>query len=146
MLFLEKMLGVHAIIISSRLDLTKYYVLGAGMFTGVSVMLYPIAVVKTRLQVASHDAVERNAFSIIKGILKNDGIPGLYRGFGTVTIGSIPARILFLTVLERSKVAAFKMIEPLRLSQPMQAAVANGVAGMVAATCSQAVFVPIDVV
>lgn len=42
--------------------------------------------------------------------------------------------------------AAFKMFEPLRLSQPMQAAVANGVAGMVAATCSQAVFVPIDVV
>ncbi|KAH6830319.1 Mitochondrial substrate carrier family protein [Perilla frutescens var. hirtella] len=129
-----------------KLDITKFYVLGAGMFTGVTVMLYPIAVVKTRLQVASHDAGERSAFSVIKGLLKRDGIPGLYKGFGTVAIGTIPARILFLTALETTKVAAFKMIEPLRLSQTTQAALANGVAGMIAATCSQAVFVPVDVV
>lgn len=119
--------------------MTKFNILGAGMFTGVSVMLYPIAVVKTRLQVASHDAVERNAYSIIKGLLKSDGIFGL-------TIGSLPARILFLTTLEKAKEASFKMIEPLRLSQPTQSAVANGVAGMLASACSQAVLTPTDVV
>ncbi|KAI3452195.1 hypothetical protein Pfo_008860 [Paulownia fortunei] len=129
-----------------KLDKTKFYVVGAGIFTGVTVALYPISVVKTRLQVASHDAVERNAFSVIKGLLKTDGIPGLYKGFGTVITGAIPARILFLTALETTKVAAFKMVEPLRLSEPTQAAIANGVAGMMASLCSQAVFVPIDVV
>lgn len=129
-----------------RLDKTKFYFVGAGIFTGLTVALYPISVVKTRLQVASRDALERDAFSVIKGILKMDGIPGLYRGFGTVITGAIPARTIFLTALETTKVAAFTMVEPFKLSEPTQAAIANGVAGMSASLCSQAVFVPIDVV
>ncbi|KAL6551622.1 hypothetical protein OROGR_007776 [Orobanche gracilis] len=128
------------------LDKTKFYVVGAGIFTGVTVALYPISVVKTRLQVSSHDALERNAFSVIKGLLKTDGVPGLYKGFGTVITGAVPARIIFLTALETTKVTAFKLVEPFRLSEPTQAAVANGVAGMMASLCSQAVFVPVDVV
>ncbi|KAG8366971.1 hypothetical protein BUALT_Bualt16G0023700 [Buddleja alternifolia] len=129
-----------------RLDKTKFYVVGAGIFTGVTVALYPISVVKTRLQVASHDSVERNAISVIKGLLKTDGIPGLYKGFGTVITGAIPTRIIFLTALETTKAAAFKVVEPFKLSEPTQAALANGVAGMLASICSQATFVPIDVV
>ncbi|KAG6420978.1 hypothetical protein SASPL_117524 [Salvia splendens] len=129
-----------------KLDKTKFYVVGAGIFTGITVALYPISVVKTRLQVASHDAVEKNAMSVIKGLLKTDGIPGLYKGFGTVVTGAIPTRILFLTALETTKVAALKMIEPFKLSEPTQAALANGVAGMMASFYSQAVFVPVDVV
>lgn len=129
-----------------RLDKTKFYFVGAGIFTGITVALYPISVVKTRLQVGSRDALERNAFSVIKGILRTDGIPGLYRGFGTVITGAIPARTIFLTALETTKVAAFKVVEPFKLSEPSQAAIANGVAGMSASLCSQAVFVPIDVV
>lgn len=101
---------------------------------------------KTRLQVATHDSVERSAISVIKGLLKTDGIPGLYKGFGTVVTGAIPTRIIFLTALETTKVAAFKIVEPLKLSEPTQAAIANGTAGMMASLCSQTVFVPIDVV
>ncbi|XP_073044921.1 uncharacterized protein [Primulina eburnea] len=129
-----------------KLDKTKFYVYGAGIFTGVSVALYPISVVKTRLQVVSRDTVERNAFSVVKGLLKTDGIPGLYKGFGTVVTGAIPTRIIFLTALETTKVAAFKMVEPFKLPEPSQAAIANGMAGMMASLCSQAAFVPIDVV
>jgi solute carrier family 25 protein 44 len=129
-----------------KLDKTKFYVVGAGLFTGVTVALYPVSVVKTRLQVASKDVAERNAFSVIKGILRTDGIPGLYRGFGTVITGAIPARIIFLTALETTKVAAFKTVEPFQFSEPTEAAIANGMAGMIASLFSQAVFVPIDVV
>lgn len=129
-----------------KLDKTKFYVVGAGLFTGVTVALYPVSVVKTRLQVASRDTVERDAFSVIRGLIKTDGIAGLYRGFGTVITGAIPARIIFLTALETTKVAAFRMIEPFKLSEPTQAAIANGVAGMTASVFSQAVFVPIDVI
>ncbi|XP_073057442.1 uncharacterized protein [Primulina eburnea] len=129
-----------------ELDKTKLYVVGAGIFTGLTVGLYPISVVKTRLQVASRDAVERNAFSVIKGLLRTDGIPGLYKGFGTVITGAVPARIIFLTALETTKLSAFEMVEPFKLSEPVQAAIANGIAGMMASLCSQAVFVPIDVV
>lgn len=129
-----------------NLDKTKFYVVGAGLFTGVTVVLYPVSVVKTRLQVASKDIGEKNAFAVARGILKNDGIPGLYRGFGTVITGAVPTRIIFLTALETTKVAAFKMVEPFSLSEPVQAAIANGAAGMLASLCSQAIFVPIDVV
>ncbi|KAK4426259.1 Solute carrier family 25 member 44 [Sesamum alatum] len=129
-----------------KLDKTKFYLVGAGIFSGVTVALYPISVVKTRLQVVSHDSIERSAVSVIKSLLKTDGIPGLYKGFGTVVTGAIPTRIIFLTALETTKVAAFKMVEPFKLSEPPQAAIANGVAGMMASLCSQAVFVPVDVV
>ncbi|KAL7094627.1 hypothetical protein ACP275_11G115600 [Erythranthe tilingii] len=129
-----------------KLNKTKFYVVGAGIFSGITVALYPISVVKTRMQVASHDSVERGAVSVIKGLLKADGIPGLYKGFGTVITGAIPTRIIFLTALETTKVAAFKVVEPLKLSEPTQAALANGIAGMMASLCSQTVFVPVDVV
>ncbi|KAA8547890.1 hypothetical protein F0562_004319 [Nyssa sinensis] len=130
----------------AKLDKTKFYVVGAGLFTGVTVALYPVSLVKTRLQVASQDVAERNAFSVIRGILRTDGIPGLYRGFGTVITGAIPARIIFLTALETTKVAALKMVQPFELSEPTEAAIANGIAGMTAALFSQAMFVPIDVI
>lgn len=129
-----------------RLDKTKFYVVGAGLFTGVTVALYPVSVVKTRLQVATKDTLERNALAVLRGILKTDGVPGLYRGFGTVITGAIPARIIFLTALETTKVATFKMVETMELTEPTQAAIANGAAGMTASLFSQAVFVPIDVV
>uniref|UniRef100_A0A6N2M151 Mitochondrial carrier protein n=1 Tax=Salix viminalis TaxID=40686 RepID=A0A6N2M151_SALVM len=129
-----------------KLDKTKFYVVGAGIFTGVTVGLYPMSVIKTRLQVATKDTVDKSASSVIRGILKTDGVPGLYRGFGTVITGAIPTRIIFLTALETTKAAAFKMLEPFKFSEPSQAALANGIAGMSASLCSQAIFVPIDVI
>ncbi|KAH9620387.1 hypothetical protein KSS87_018656 [Heliosperma pusillum] len=129
-----------------KLDKTKFYVVGAGLFTGITVALYPVSVLKTRLQVATKDVAERTAFSAARSILKADGIPGLYRGFGTVVTGLIPARIIFLTALETTKVAVFQVVEPLKISEPSKAAIANGVAGMIGSTCTQAVFVPVDVV
>lgn len=129
-----------------RLDKTKFYVVGAGLFTGITVALYPVSVVKTRLQVASKETVEKSAFSVIRGILRTDGFPGLYRGFGTVITGAVPARIIFLTALETTKVMGYRMVEPLKLSEPTEAAIANGIAGMTASLFAQAVFVPIDVV
>ncbi|KAF3788289.1 Solute carrier family 25 member 44 [Nymphaea thermarum] len=129
-----------------RLDKTKFYVVGAGLFTGITVALYPVSVVKTRLQVAPKDAVERNALSVVRSILKTEGIPGLYRGFGIVITGAIPARIIFLTSLETTKAATLKLTEQFNLSEPTQAAIANGVAGLTSSLLSQAVFVPLDVV
>ncbi|KAL6135494.1 hypothetical protein ACLB2K_067722 [Fragaria x ananassa] len=136
----------HSEINWDKLDKTKFYVVGAGLFTGVTVALYPVSVVKTRLQVATRESVERNALSVIKGIWKADGVPGLYRGFGTVITGAVPTRVIFMTALETTKVAAFKLVEPFKFSEPTQAALANGLAGMTASLFSQTIFVPIDVV
>ncbi|KAJ0576169.1 putative mitochondrial carrier domain superfamily [Helianthus annuus] len=113
-----------------RLDKTKFYVTGAGIFTGLMVGLYPKSVVKIRMQ----------------RVIESRSIPGLYRGFGTVITGAIPARVIFMTALETSKVAAFNIVEPFKLSEPTKAAIANGIAGMAASLCSQGVFVPFDVI
>ncbi|XP_062212446.1 uncharacterized protein LOC133913334 [Phragmites australis] len=129
-----------------NLDKTKLYVVGAGMFSGVTVALYPVSVIKTRMQVASGDAVRRNALATFRNILKMDGVPGLYRGFATVITGAVPTRIIFLTALETTKAASLKLVEPFKLSEPVQAAIANGLAGLSASTCSQTAFVPIDVI
>eukprot|EP01018_Ginkgo_biloba_P003334 Gb_38660 [translate_table: standard] len=142
----RRLAAPHTEINWDRLDKTKFYAIGAGLFTGVTVGLYPISVVKTRLQVAARNSADTTAISIFRNILKVDGISGLYRGFGTVVIGAVPARVIFLTALETTKVAALRMTEQLNLPEPTQAAIANGAAGMLSSLASQSVFVPLDVV
>lgn len=129
-----------------RLDKSKFYAIGAGLFTSVTVALYPISVVKTRLQVIERNAQNPTAISIFRNILKADGISGLYRGFGTVVIGAVPARVIFLTTLETTKIGALTITEKLNLSEATRVALANGVAGMVSSIVAQSVFVPLDVV
>eukprot|EP00249_Psilotum_nudum_P012552 c23849_g1_i1 orf=317-1294(+) len=129
-----------------RLDKTKFYVMGAGIFSAVSTLLYPISVVKTRMQIATKDCVHMTGPTLAKNILREDGIRGLYRGFFTVIVGAIPSRIVFLTALETTKVSVFKSTENLNMSEATRAAVANGTAGLTSSVISQAVFVPLDVV
>ncbi|KAI4964348.1 hypothetical protein ZWY2020_005909 [Hordeum vulgare] len=104
---------------------------GAGMFSCVTVALYPVSVIKTRMQVASGEAMRRNALVTFKNILKVDGCLVSTEGLG-------PA--------EKTKATSLKLVEPLQLSESMEAALANGLGGLTASLCSQAVFVPIDVV
>ncbi|KAI3924486.1 hypothetical protein MKW98_032687, partial [Papaver atlanticum] len=53
---------VLLLVFELRLDKRKFYVVGAGLFTGVTVALYPVSVIKTRLQIATKDSVEKSAF------------------------------------------------------------------------------------
>ena len=64
----------------------------SGAFAGfaVDVSLYPIDTLKTRLQSP-------------KGFLASGGFTGIYRGLGSVAIGSAPGAALFFTVYETSK-------------------------------------------
>ncbi|KAH7433634.1 hypothetical protein KP509_07G078500 [Ceratopteris richardii] len=129
-----------------KLDKTKFFVVGGGLFSGVSTLLYPISVVKTRMQVATKGQMNISGLAVVKGILRQDGIRGLYRGFGTMIVGTIPSRMVFLTSLETTKLAALNITANFNLSEPTKAAVANGIAGLVSSLLSQGIFVPIDVV
>lgn len=132
--------------ILDRLDKTKFFLVGAGLFSGVSGFLYPISVVKTRMQVARADAVHTTAPAIFKDILRREGFFGLYRGFGLVISGAIPSRVVFMTTLETTKASTLKLTEKLDISEASSAAIANGAAGLVSSMASQTVFVPLDVV
>lgn len=63
------------------LDKSKFFVLGAALFSGVSGALYPAVLMKTRQQVCHHSqgSCIRGAFTLVR----HEGLRGLYRGFGT---------------------------------------------------------------
>ncbi|KAK1291621.1 hypothetical protein QJS10_CPB17g00960 [Acorus calamus] len=129
-----------------RLDKTRFHVTGAVLFTAQSALLHPIAVVKTRMQVAGGGVAHMNGVSVLRNILRYDGIPGIFRGFGTSAVGSLPGRVLALTSLEVSKEMVLKSTEGLDISEAPRIAMANGVAGMFSNVVSCAYYVPLDVI
>ncbi|KAL1810596.1 hypothetical protein DCAR_0730303 [Daucus carota subsp. sativus] len=125
------------------LDKSKFFFLGAALFSGVSVALYPIVVLKTRQQVSlSQVSSVRNAVSIFR----HEGLCGLYRGFGTSLVGTIPARALYMTALEVTKSNVGTATVKLGLSEASASAIANASAGLSAAMAAQLVWTPVDVV
>ena len=128
------------------MDKTKFHIIGAILFTAQSALLHPTAVVKTRMQVAGSGLSRMRGISVFKHILKTDGIPGLYRGFGTSAVGSLPGRVLALTSLEISKDMMLKYTEGLDMAESSRVGIANGVAGMMSSLVSCAYYVPLDVV
>ena len=129
-----------------RLDKTKFHIIGAILFTAQTALLHPTAVVKTRMQVAGSGLSHMRGISVFRQILKSDGIPGIYRGFGTSAVGSLPGRVLALTSLELSKDMMLKYTEPLNMPEATRVGIANGVAGMVSNLVSCVYFVPLEVV
>ncbi|CAH9108531.1 unnamed protein product [Cuscuta europaea] len=131
-----------------RLDKGRFHVIGAILFTAQSALIHPTAVVKTRMQVASSGlfSSRMTGLSVFKHILKNDGIPGVFRGFGTSAIGSLPGRVLALTSLEVSKDVMLKRTQSLDMPEATRVGMSNAVAGMMSNLISCVYFVPLDVV
>ena len=80
-------------------------------------------------------------------VIHHDGIRGLYKGFGTVLFGAIPARIVYLGALESTKsTLATALHKFTNLPEPAIASSASFVAGGAASLTGQLVIVPVDVV
>ncbi|XP_065863905.1 uncharacterized protein [Euphorbia lathyris] len=129
-----------------RLDKTRFHVIGALLFTAQQGLLHPTAVVKTRMQVADSGISHMRGRSVFWYILKNDSVRGLFRGFGTSAIGSMPGRVITLTSLEISKDMMLKYSQGIDIPEATRLGFANGVAGMISNLVSCVYFVPLDVV
>nr|XP_043629291.1 solute carrier family 25 member 44-like [Erigeron canadensis] len=125
------------------LDKSKFFFLGAALFSGVSGTLYPTVVLKTRQQVLVKDTP---CYKMAVSILQRDGLRGFYRGFGTSLMGTIPARALYMGALEMTKSNVGCATLKMGFSDGKAAAIANGVAGVSAAMAAQLVWTPIDVI
>ncbi|KAF3446089.1 hypothetical protein FNV43_RR11268 [Rhamnella rubrinervis] len=125
------------------LDKSKFFFLGAALFSGVSAALYPIVVLKTRQQV-SHTPI--SCFKMSYAIMRHEGFRGFYRGFGTSLTGTIPARALYMTALEVTKSNVGSATVRLGFSDTGAMAIANAAAGLSSAMAAQLVWTPIDVV
>ncbi|KAL3578739.1 hypothetical protein D5086_020243 [Populus alba] len=94
----------------------------AVLFTIQQGLLHPTAM-KTRMQAAD---------SGLSHMLRNDGIPGLSRGFGTSAIGAFPGEVLSLTAFEVSKDMMLTYTE------------VSAMAGTVADACSSIITTHVD--
>ncbi|KRG89317.1 hypothetical protein GLYMA_20G016000v4 [Glycine max] len=125
------------------LDKSKFFFLGAALFSGVSCALYPMVVLKTRQQVSSS---RFSCLNISCAILRHEGLRGFYKGFGTSLMGTIPARALYMVSLEITKSNVATAFLQFGFSETTAVAVANAAAGVTSAMAAQLVWTPIDVV
>ncbi|CAD6209806.1 unnamed protein product [Miscanthus lutarioriparius] len=125
------------------LDKSRFFVLGAALFSGVSAALYPAVVVKTHLQVAPPPQA---ATATAAAILRRDGLRGFYRGFGASLAGTVPARALYMAALEATKSSVGSATVRLGVSEPAASAAASAAAGVSAAVAAQVVWTPVDVI
>ncbi|KAJ9183623.1 hypothetical protein P3X46_007448 [Hevea brasiliensis] len=125
------------------LDKSKFFFLGAALFSGVSAALYPVVVLKTRQQVSP---TQISSLKLSFSILHHEGVRGFYRGFGTSLMGTIPARALYMTALEVTKSSVGTATVRLGFSDTQATAIANAAAGLSSAMAAQLVWTPIDVV
>ncbi|KAK8348723.1 hypothetical protein V6Z11_A06G099000 [Gossypium hirsutum] len=125
------------------LDKSKFFFLGAALFSGVSAALYPVVVLKTRQQVSS---TQVSCFKMSFSIMRYEGLRGFYRGFGTSLMGTIPARALYMGALEVTKSSVGTATVSLGFSDTTATALANAAAGLSSAMAAQLVWTPIDVV
>lgn len=131
-----------------RLDKKKFFVQGAAVFSTLTGALFPLTVIKTRMMAldGAHTGLS-GAIYTARDVVRSDGIKGLYRGFGTVIVGAIPARMVYLAALESTKSAISASMHHIpSLSQTFVASSASFVAGGVASLAGQLVVVPVDVI
>lgn len=61
-------------------------------------VVYPIDMVKTRMQAQKHKAMYDNSLDCFRKIIRNEGFAGLYRGLGAQLVGVAPEKAIKLTV------------------------------------------------
>ena len=120
-----------------RLDKTKFHLKGVVLSSVLLSILHPISIVKTRIQVAGAELAHMNGLAMCKHIVKADGVSGLFRGFGTLVVGTIPCRGIFLTSLEVSKSFVLKSTEDFKIPEATRVAIANGAAGLISYLISE---------
>lgn len=128
----------------NALDKKKFFGVGVGVFSGVTLALYPLSVIKTR-QMVSSNATTTSAADIVREVVRERGVRGLYRGFGTIVVGAIPIRVVYLSTLEAVKAQTNAMFDAYEVPNKYRGA-ADAAGGATASLVSQALAVPVDVI
>lgn len=130
------------------LDKPKFYFYNVSFFLATRVILFPPLLIKTRLQVQEKqtiDAITGNKIppkyngmtdAAVK-IFRNEGIRGLYKGFGISVLGGLPTQFFYISTLEyiRSNL-------PISSIHPMSGFIAGASASLV----STVIGTPMDII
>ena len=125
------------------LDISKLLLYGSGFYTGLNCLTYPLAVVKTRMQVATVQMSSREAAVDLHRLA---GLRGFYSGLLPCLAGALPSRAAYITALEKSKQPVYAAAIAAGLSSTTAAVVSNGAGGFAAVLASQTVWTPWDII
>ncbi|CAI5478792.1 unnamed protein product [Closterium sp. Yama58-4] len=127
-----------------RLDKTRMFVVGAGLFSGLTVALYPLSVIKTRLQANTLKGIQGVTELTIEGSFDDTGSSSSSNSSsGSSSSGGSSGR-------SESRGGSGGVVGGtgrwLHLSDMAAAGLASAVGGMCASLATQAVVVPVDVI
>lgn len=140
----------------SEIDKVKFFGIGTFVYSGLTLGLHPMTVLKTRQQVlTSSNGQQVSTGRIFRDVLNNSGIRGLFRGAPIVVSVAVPARTVYISVLEISRHHSNEFLVSLVRRRnhgavdrwsPFLASLSGGLAGGLAALSAQVLVVPMDVV
>lgn len=118
------------------MDKTKFFPLSMLSSFCVRFSLYPLTLIKTRLQVQKHGETYKGLFDAATKIYKTEGVHGLYRGFWVSSV-QIISGVFYIATYEGMR----HILSQYNAPQSVKALVGGGAASLV----GQTVIVPFDV-
>ncbi|WKX91772.1 hypothetical protein Q1695_010086 [Nippostrongylus brasiliensis] len=122
-----------------HLNLWRFYPLALASSWSIRCLLYPMSVVKSRLQLQRQNNMYRGMRHAFAEILRSEGVGALYRGFW-MTLPQLSASFLYSSTYERVRDLLQVHIG---IRNP---SLVSALAGGIASPCAQLVFVPTDIV
>jgi len=120
------------------LDKRKFYPYSMMSSFTVRCFLYPLTLVRTRLQVQHHNAIYSGTFDAFRKILKHEGFKGLYRGFW-ISCFQVVSGICYVSTYEGVR----HILDKNGVTNPK---IKSSVGGSCASLVGQTIIVPFDVI
>lgn len=118
------------------MDKKKFFPLSMLSSFSVRCFLYPLTVIKTRLQVQRHDQMYKGLLDACRTIYRHEGVAGLYRGFW-ISSFQIVSGVFYISTYEGMR----HLLTRSDIDSRLKALVAGGCASLV----GQTIIVPFDV-
>ncbi|XP_043600079.1 solute carrier family 25 member 44 [Bombus pyrosoma] len=122
------------------MDKTKFFPLSMLSSFSVRCCLYPLTVIKTRLQVQKHNDMYNGMLDACRKIYKVEGIGGLYRGFWISSIQTVSG-VFYVSTYEGMRHILGQSDVIGNIDSRVKALIAGGAASLV----GQTIVVPFDV-
>lgn len=120
------------------LDKSKYFPYTVASSICVRTLLYPLTLVRTRLQVQVQNTVYKGTWDALKTIYKYEGFRALYKSFLVYNLHIVP-NVVYITTFE-------KLRENVSVYMTSNLYIRAMIAGGLASLLSQTMVVPIDII
>jgi len=120
------------------LNKKKFFPLSIASSFTVRTVLYPLTLIKTRLQIQRGNEVYKGTFDAFRKIIKYEGVKGLYKGFW-VNVFSIVSGTFYILTYENVR---YVLLRNNVTDSRLRALIAGGCASLV----GQTIIVPVDVI